>query len=343
LKRSSFTVSKRLGLTSLVGQSGWRRDRLMILCYHGVALKDEHEWNPNLYISQTHLDRRLELLRRNRCAVLPLDEAVHRLYAGTLPDRAVVLTFDDGYYDFMARAWPLLQSHGVPATVYLTTGRVDYNRPIVQLLVSYALRHAPVRVLDGSGIDGLAGRYQLDLPADRERIVRDLLKVLQTMEIQTKDRISRSVLERIGVDFDALAASRVLTLLRPDEVTALAAAGVDFQLHTHLHRTPPDAGEFVRDVLYNQQRLRAMTGTTPTHLCYPSGMYRPGYLAPLAAAGIVSATTCDPALASRSSERLLLPRFVDTMSVSEVEFEAWVLGVASCLPRRTTRAHPAAA
>lgn len=343
LKRSSFAVSKRLGLTSLVGQSGWRRDRLMILCYHGVALSDEHEWNPNLYISQTHLDQRLELLRRSGCAVLPLGDAINRLYAGDLPERAVVLTFDDGFYDFLARAWPLLQSYGFPATVYLTTGRVDYNTPIVQLLVSYAMRRAPVRVLDGSGIDGLSGRYQLDLPGDRQRVVRDLLAVLPSIEIQNKDRISRAILERIGVDFDALVASRALTLLRPDEVSALAAAGVDFQLHTHLHRTPPDAGEFVRDVLYNQQRLQAMTGTTATHLCYPSGMYRPGYLAPLDAAGIVSATTCDPGLASRSSERLLLPRFIDTMTVSDVEFEAWVLGVASCLPRRTTRAHPEAA
>jgi hypothetical protein len=126
-------------------------------------------------------------------------------------------------------------------------------------------------------------------------------------------------------------------------VTALAVQGVDFQLHTHLHRTPPDAAAFVDDVLYNQQRIKAMTGRTATHLCYPSGVYRQAYLAPLAAAGITSGTTCDPALATRDAERLLLPRFVDTSDVTDIEFEAWVLGLASCLPRRTQRAHREAA
>jgi peptidoglycan/xylan/chitin deacetylase (PgdA/CDA1 family) len=342
LKRSSFKFSKRLGLMSLLADSTWRRQRLMILCYHGVSLNDEHEWNPGLYVSPAHLEHRLALLRRNRCTVLPLGEAVERLYAGDLPERAVVLTFDDGYYDFQQRAWPLLRSYDMPATVYLTTGRVDYNKPIVQL-VAYAMWKTRERVLDGDGIDGLSGRYAIESPAERQRVIADLLRMMPGMDIADKDRISRGVLERLRVDYGTLEASRMLALLQPAEVRALAAAGVDFQLHTHLHRTPADAGEFVRDVLFNQERIRAMTGKTAVHLCYPSGVYRMQYLQPLADAGVRSATTCDPALADPTSAPLLLPRFVDTMGNSDVEFEAWVLGVASCLPRRTTRAPRAAA
>ena len=43
---------------------------------------------------------------------------------GTLPDRAVVLTFDDGYADFHSRAMPLLDRYGFTATVFVTTGWV---------------------------------------------------------------------------------------------------------------------------------------------------------------------------------------------------------------------------
>jgi peptidoglycan/xylan/chitin deacetylase (PgdA/CDA1 family) len=212
---------------------------------------------------------------------------------------------------------------------------------MVHLLVSYGLWKARDRVLDGSGLRGLSGRYVLESPNERQRAIDDLMKVLAEMDIRVKDPVGRAVLERVGLDYDEFASRRLLTLLAPAEVSALAAEGVDFQLHTHLHRTPKDPGEFVDDVLHNRRRLEALTGTRASHLCYPSGVYRMSYLPALAREGIVSATTCDPGLASPSNDPLLLPRFVDTTMVTDVEFEAWVMGLASCLPRRTRRAHAA--
>ena len=49
--------------------------------------------------------------------------------AGQLPDRAVVLTFDDGYEDFHSRAMPLLERYGFTATVFVTTGWVQDAGP----------------------------------------------------------------------------------------------------------------------------------------------------------------------------------------------------------------------
>jgi len=311
----------------------------MILCYHGISLADEHRWNPLLYVSPSHLERRLALLRRSRCNVLSLGEAVERLYRNDLPDRAVVLTFDDGYHDFMARAWPLLSAAGYPATVYLTTARVDHNWPIAHLLLSYLFWKTDRRQLDVSGLDGLDGRHALATSEDRQRIVRRIAGSFDRLDAVRKDALVRTVAERLGLNYDALAASRILTLLSPADVATLSKAGVDFQLHTHLHRTPDDPELFVRDVVYNRARLEAITGRRASHLCYPSGVYRRSYLTALEQEGIVSATTCDPGLASRDSNPLLLPRFVDTIATSDIEFEAWVTGVAFCLPRRTVRAH----
>jgi peptidoglycan/xylan/chitin deacetylase (PgdA/CDA1 family) len=44
--------------------------------------------------------------------------------AGDLPERPVVLTFDDGYGDFYTQALPLLSEHGFTATLFQTTGWV---------------------------------------------------------------------------------------------------------------------------------------------------------------------------------------------------------------------------
>lgn len=345
LKRSSLALSRHLGLSDFVAHSGWRRQRLLILCYHGVALEDEHRWNPSLYVSAEHLEQRLALLRRHQCTVLGLADAVERLYRNDLPDRAIVLTFDDGYYDFAARAWPLLQAYEYPGTVYLTTARVDHNFPVVNLFVGYLLWKARARVLDGRGILGLHGTYTLAAADERQRVVREMDRAIQVqcLTAADKDAVARDIATRLGLEYDGMLGRRLLTLMRPEEVGRLAHEGLDVQLHTHLHRTPHDPVRFVNDVLENRRRIEAMTGIRPNHLCYPSGMYRMAYLPALEREGIASATTCDPGMASRASDRLLLPRFVDTTLTTEVEFEAWVTGIASCLPRRTRRAHPALA
>jgi peptidoglycan/xylan/chitin deacetylase (PgdA/CDA1 family) len=43
---------------------------------------------------------------------------------GGLPERPVILTFDDGLADFYTNAFPVLQRHGFAATIYIPTGFV---------------------------------------------------------------------------------------------------------------------------------------------------------------------------------------------------------------------------
>jgi peptidoglycan/xylan/chitin deacetylase (PgdA/CDA1 family) len=330
LKSQSLNVSNRLGVSRLVGRSGWRRRRLLILCYHGISLGDEHEWNPALYMSPGMLAARLAALRRCGCNVLPLGEAVERLYQGTLPDRAVVLTFDDGYFDFLRRAWPLLQEYSYPATVYLPTLRCEHNLPIMNVLVSYMLWRRRDSSLSAPEVPGLGGAtYPLATAAQRAAVLRNITDAIDPADPgpEERDAAARAVARRLGLDFDRFAAERVLTLMNPSEVAHLAARGLDVQLHTHRHRTPENDERFVEEIRENRRRIEAMTGRPAVHFCYPSGVYRESYLPLLTAERIDSATTTKPGIADPASNPLLLPRFVDTSTVSAAEFEAWLQGV----------------
>ncbi|PYO90184.1 MAG: hypothetical protein DMD58_07430, partial [Gemmatimonadetes bacterium] len=66
----------------------------------------------------------------------------------------------------------------------------------------------------------------------------------------------------------------------------------------------------------------------------PSGAYDAAFLPWLTEAGVRAATTCDPGLATRTSQPLLLPRIIDSSSLSDVEFEGWLYGVSDVLPHR---------
>jgi peptidoglycan/xylan/chitin deacetylase (PgdA/CDA1 family) len=336
IKTGVLQLSKAAGLFALVRDSRWRQRRLLILCYHGISLDDEHEWNPSLFIPPQQFESRLALLKQGGFHVLPLGQALQLLSADELPPRSVAITFDDGLYDFYGRAWPLLSAYGFPATVYLTTYYCEFNRPVFYVAASYILWKARDRTWEAREILGRSTTFDLS-NAESRRAAWGALTTLadeQKLSARDKDALLARLAAALGVDYEHLTRTRIVSLLNPAEVTELARLGIDFQLHTHRHRTRGDAPAVRDEIRANRERIARMTGAQSSHFCYPSGFYRPAVVKCLAAEGIVSATTCDPGLASRQSLRLLLPRLVDSSAVSPLDFEGWLTGVADWLPRK---------
>ena len=317
-------------------ESEWRRQRLLILCYHGVSIEDEHEWRPALYIRPQQLERRLEILRQGNYAVLPLGEALERLYRNDLPPRSVALTFDDGAYDFYSQAFPRLTQYGFPATVYLTTYYSQLQRPVFNLICSYLLWKAR-----GQGTADL-GEFGFVRPVDLASSEARLAAGNQIWEWadgrdmsgEQKNDVAAGLARQLKIDYQEIVAKRILQIMNQREVKELAGAGVDFQLHTHRHRTPPDEGLFRKEICDNRKGISDAIGGASRHFCYPSGAYRPDFLQWLAAEDVISATTCDTGLATAKSNPLLLPRLVDTTGRTDLEFESWLSGIGHFLSQR---------
>ena len=332
VKLGALRAARATGLSSLVAGSAWRRRRLLILCYHGVALADEHEWNPAMFPPRTWLERRLELIGR-RCNVLPLGEAVERLAAGTLPERAAALTFDDGFYDFHAVVSPLLGRLGLPATLYWFTEYSELQLPVFDNAAYYLLWKGRGRRLDWPNV--LEEPVEITaggIPELRRRIGRRVRG--EAMTPGQKDGVLADLAARVGVDYDALRESRILTLMTPAEAAEAARAGVDLQLHTHRHRVSRRRERFVEEIEENRRRIEAAAGRAAEHFCYTAGFTSPEFPGWLRECGVRSATTCEAGLAGPESDAWLLPRLVDTPAVSEAEFAAWLSGEADWFPRR---------
>ena len=156
------------------------------------------------------------------------------------------------------------------------------------------------------------------------------------MSAEEKNDLVARVAATLGVDYDAIVARGTLQIMPPDTVRALPGDLVDVQLHTHRHRTPRDRTLFVREIKDNAILINELRGAANPleQFCYPSGDYYGEFFDWLRECGVRYATTCVPDLVSRTSDPMLVPRFIDTMHQSDATFEAWVSGFAALLPRR---------
>jgi peptidoglycan/xylan/chitin deacetylase (PgdA/CDA1 family) len=124
--------------------------RISILMYHQVgefASMKAHRAN---YCDHRRFASQMALLARFGYRVLDLDQALACLRGERPPPpRAVALTFDDAYSNFVHYALPVLRRHGFPATVYAISGWVgrraewfakDPGRPVPDLMSATQLR-----------------------------------------------------------------------------------------------------------------------------------------------------------------------------------------------------------
>jgi peptidoglycan/xylan/chitin deacetylase (PgdA/CDA1 family) len=99
-------------------------DHAVVLLYHHVA----DDTPAVTSVTPAQFARHLDYLARHRFHVLPLQELVARIRQGeALPEKSVAITFDDAYRSVFTHAAPLLEKHGWPYTVFVSTDYIDHS------------------------------------------------------------------------------------------------------------------------------------------------------------------------------------------------------------------------
>lgn len=277
--------------------------RLSILIFHRVLTQPDP-----LFPGEQDIRRFDEVLSwvSKWFQVLPLDEAVARLQAGTLPARAAAITFDDGYADNATNALPVLQHHGMAATFFVATAFLDGGRMWNDSVVE-AVRTCRAEVLDLKG-EGL-GAYALKSNEQRRIAIEALLANIKYLE---------PVKRQEAVAFVQRCAGGVLPddlMMTSRQVKALRHAGMQIGAHTCSHpilAKLPDE-EALNEITGSKSVLESLLGETITLFAYPNGKPGKDYLAKHAAmvrqAGFLAAVSTSYGVSSAATDRYQLPRF----------------------------------
>ncbi len=98
--------------------------RLPVLAYHHVGTPKPGAY-PDLSVPAERFERHIRwLYKRGYRSIRPADWLRWRQDGRGLPEKPVILTFDDAYADIAEHALPVLQRYGFGATVFVVTGHI---------------------------------------------------------------------------------------------------------------------------------------------------------------------------------------------------------------------------
>ncbi|HET8678810.1 MAG TPA: polysaccharide deacetylase family protein, partial [bacterium] len=304
---------------------------LRVLCYHRVSdpAHDPIGGHPGV-ISATPqaFAEQIGLVARHYFPIGTEELRASLVEGRALPVGATLVTFDDGYRDFLTHAWPVLKAHRVPAIVFVPTAYPDRAKlfwwdELWQMLSN------PVNAV--VTLDG-AGRVDLRTPRGRWAALKVLRNELWTRRPAVIEQRMADLRATLGVSV-ALRSS----VLSWGELRALAADGVIIASHGRTHASMPSLSDedLLKEIEGAQADLERELGVVEKVFAYPFGHYdarAAGLLKErgfMAAFGVSFGRWTPAAL-----DRFALPRQMVNVTHSRSRFQ---LGLSGIHPRHILR------
>lgn len=183
--------------------------------------------------------------------------------------RYALLTFDDGYRDNYAAAFPVLMSLRLPAVFFVTTGFLDDRRVAWWDDIAWMVRRGDAAVLPESRWTGAP------IPIDRphgERAIHKLLSIYKQLPVGATEPFLQFVADTIGAG--RCPAAEVESLWMTWEmVREMRRGGMDIGGHTVTHpvlaRLTPEAQW--QEIARSKQRIEAELDEPIDAFSYPVG------------------------------------------------------------------------
>lgn len=267
----STLIKSALHFTGVFGilRTAVQRKRALVLRYHSVAaLEDRADryLDHGLTITPDAFERQLAFLTRHY-TIVPLQDIVDRLRRGLAPyNKAIAITFDDGFRDNYTRAFPLLRRYQAPATFYLTTGCID-NR---QLFWVTHLRYM-ITLTRTLQLQTTVEPFSFDfmLPHGREEAFRTLVVRMKNIPTPKRLDLLAELKEKLAVDDTPL---RTL-MMSWQEVRDMHSQGMSFGAHTVTHPNLPNTSldEAEQEIRESKETIETYLHAPVLDFSYPNG------------------------------------------------------------------------
>ena len=249
------------------------RDDLRILAYHRVlesAEPDGFDFDVDLISASAECFHQQMAFLRKSFHPMRFDEVLERVEAGrSLPPRAILISFDDGYDDNYRVAFPILKDLGMSAMFFVSTGHVDSGLPFAYDWLVYMICSTPALVLS---VPELA--LDTPLPEDidgRRQLARTVLARLKSLD----DASQAALVKRLELEWGIARSDGHADCLPMnwDQLREMRDGGMEVGSHGITHRmlAKLSIDDLGHELQGSKATLDRELGTPAQVLAYPVG------------------------------------------------------------------------
>jgi peptidoglycan/xylan/chitin deacetylase (PgdA/CDA1 family) len=242
----------------------------VIFTLHHVRPEPAAAFAPNrdLQVTPEFLDAVLRLVLARGFEVLSLDQVHYRLAEGDLDRPFACFTFEDGYHDTAAHAYPIFRNHNLPFAVYIATDFPDGRGDLWWLKLERVI--AAIEVVEVK-MHGDWRRFECRTTAQKERAFREIHTWLRSIpETDARETVA-GLCHLHDIDVSSLCRDLAMTW---DEIRVLArdplvTVGAHTRSHVALAGLP--IADARLEIVESVRRIEAELGRPCRHFSYPYG------------------------------------------------------------------------
>ena len=228
LKSSVVAAANHTGLLDgyTLLRKAFLKSHIVILIYHRIAPEKDFGFLKPLHPAS--FEKQIAYLTKNY-KIISLDELAQMIRWGDPPkEKIAVITIDDGYKDNYLHAYPLLRKYHVPATIFLSTGNIENERPFWCDEISYLIRNTTLKKLKLQEIECC----NLNIPHNKDFCINELVEKLKRCNIleiyTTIDTLSKITEIDVPNDLKDF-------ILSWEEIRKMSRNDIHFGAHTVTH------------------------------------------------------------------------------------------------------------
>jgi peptidoglycan/xylan/chitin deacetylase (PgdA/CDA1 family) len=261
-------------------------------------------------VSPQNFEQQLAILR-DASNPITLEAFVESQYSNSLPPRAVVITFDDGYIDNLQNAWPLLERYRVPATLFIATGFLGsmfWWDELARLIMETETSSTNLNLT----INGQSYRWEVNKEDEtRKRLLEEIYQLLLPLDEISRQQSLYQLNKWADLGAIPVDASDMRCMVE-SEIRQIAKGGVvTIGAHTVTHPRLTDLPTKGQQFEIDKSRdcLQQIIERPIKHFSYPNGSYNETTKKLLNQAGFTAACASYNDIAHSRTDPFTLPRF----------------------------------